>query len=184
MLRSKAFTLVELMVTVGIVVLVASLALPNLADFKKQQSLKRTVLELRNKLLEAQTFSLAPRRDDADLLGYAFGFLPATGKYGIAKVSSRPRSTITNLTDDPQLIEVSNLPSGVFFGSPSATAGPWLATSAGIFQVDFLIGGRAKAEAVSGSGFLRSGTISIPLTKDGATIVIKVSLESSSVIIE
>ncbi|MBI3261443.1 prepilin-type N-terminal cleavage/methylation domain-containing protein [Candidatus Berkelbacteria bacterium] len=181
MLRSKAFTLVELMVTVGIIVLTASLALPNLAGFKKRQSLERTALEFRNKLLEAQTFSLAPRRPDVDVFGYAFGFAPATGQYGIAKVSSRPRSTITNLANDP---EVLTLPSGVSFGSPQASAGPWLANSAGIFEIDFLIGSRAKAEALSGSDFLKSGTVTIPLTKDDNCVGVKVSLESGSVIID
>lgn len=171
------------MVTVGIVVLMASLALPNLADFKKQQSLKRTAVELRNKILEAQAFSLAPRRIDTDLLGYAFGFSPTTGEYGIAKVSSRDRSTITNFTN---VIETLRLPSGVFFGSPSATAVPCFATSAGIFEIDFLIpvGARAKVEAVSGSCLIRLGTVFIPLTKDGNTVIVKVSLESGSVIIE
>lgn len=183
MLHSKGFTLVELMVTVGIVVLMASLALPNLADFKKQQGLKRTALELRNKILEAQSLSLAPRRDDVGLSGYAFGFSSA-GEYGIAKVLSRHRSTITNLTDDPQLIEVAILPSGVSFGTPLASSGSWLATPAGIFEIDFLIGARARAEAISGSGFFQSGTVSIPLTKDSAQVTVKVSLDSGSVIIE
>jgi len=184
MLHSRAFTLIEVMVTVGIVVLMASLALPNLAGFKKRQSLERTALEFRNKLLEAQAFSLAPRRPDTDIIGYAFGFSRATGQYGIAKVSSRPRSAITNLTNDLQLIEVLSLPSGVSFGVPQVLVVPWVPNSSGIFEIDFLIGTRAAAEAVSGSSYLRSGTLSIPLTKDGATVTVKVSLDSGSVIIE
>lgn len=53
--RQNGFTLIELMVTIGVLAIIASIAAPSMNDFRKNQQIKEQENKLRLALTEART---------------------------------------------------------------------------------------------------------------------------------
>jgi type II secretory pathway pseudopilin PulG len=67
---SKSFTLIELMVTVGIVILIAALSGPALNVERNRSNLDAATQQIRDAIAQTQTYALAPERPEAT--GYVF----------------------------------------------------------------------------------------------------------------
>ena len=61
MLKIKGFTLIELMVTIGIMAIIATLAAPSFGNMLTNQKLKKTTVEMKIKLQEARSRALLTR---------------------------------------------------------------------------------------------------------------------------
>ncbi len=57
----RGFTLIELVITVGILALLSSMTLPSLRKYQRQMDAKVAAQELRTSILQAQSYALAPR---------------------------------------------------------------------------------------------------------------------------
>lgn len=55
MQKNKGFTLIELMVTIAVLAIVASIATPSMNDFRKNQQLKEQENKIKLALTEART---------------------------------------------------------------------------------------------------------------------------------
>lgn len=171
--------MIELLVTIGIVVLVITLVVPNFGPFAQRQGLDRQAIEMKNRMLEAQALALAPRRSDTGLLGYSFVVDLTTRHYGVAKLPlTVPRTQIGRVTTDPLIIDREALPNE--FGISNY----WPANSNGVLQLDFVIGSRAKAEVVSVASLIETGTVSLTLSRGVETRILEISLSSGTVSIE
>lgn len=179
MFGSKSFTLVELVVTIGIVVMVASFVIPKLGDSRGKRSLERTAIELRNKLLEAQALALAPRVTDTKLIGYGFVINIDSGSYGIVLIATSPRTVVSQIEGSSVMIESAKLPASTRFGEPNFSH-----NGLGTHQIDFLAGERASAEAITQAGPLKTGTLRIPVSQGTVSKIIVVQLQSGSITIE
>ncbi len=62
----QAFTLIELLITMGIIVLILSVTLPAFSRFQKEQDLVSAAETLRDALLETQNLALSPRSQKPD----------------------------------------------------------------------------------------------------------------------
>ncbi|MBI3495188.1 prepilin-type N-terminal cleavage/methylation domain-containing protein [Candidatus Berkelbacteria bacterium] len=186
MSHSRSFTLIELVVTLGIIALMLGAVIPNIGPFRQKQTLERSAIELRNHILEAQAYTLAPRRVDRNIVGYRFGFATAGGNantFATAKLGN-PVGGLTTVAACPDpnsiLIDCFRLPAGITFGTPTT----WKANPAGIYEIDFLIADRAKAQASNGAAYVQTGTVDIPLIRGADTKTVNVSLDTGSVTIE
>lgn len=65
-MKHRAFTLIEVMVSTGIIVLMLGVSLPAFTSFQKQQNLAVAADTLRDAILEAHNYALAPRPVGAD----------------------------------------------------------------------------------------------------------------------
>ncbi|WP_411688614.1 GspH/FimT family pseudopilin [Acinetobacter indicus] len=61
MRKSQGFTLIELMVTIAVLAVIATLAVPSFSNVLAHQSLKKTTLELKSSLQEARSQALLTR---------------------------------------------------------------------------------------------------------------------------
>lgn len=68
----KSFTLVEILVTVGIIVLLAAAAGPALKIHQDKANLDNAVTKIKDGILETQNYAFAPERTDPNLTGYIF----------------------------------------------------------------------------------------------------------------
>ncbi len=64
--RRTAFTLIELLVTTGIIVLMLSITMPAFLNFQKEQNLQLAAQGVRDSILEAQNYALAPRSGEGN----------------------------------------------------------------------------------------------------------------------
>jgi len=92
------FTLIELLVTISIMILLVIFFIPQYQAFSRRNELRMTLQEMKEKVLQAQSFSLAPRDADKGVTYYRFVFYPNNPngiKYEI-------RSGDYDLTKNPQ----------------------------------------------------------------------------------
>ncbi len=71
MKNRAAFTLIELLITVGVIVLMLGMSLPAFTNFQKEQDLITATQIIRDAILETNNYALAPRGDED----------PSGGKY-------------------------------------------------------------------------------------------------------
>ncbi len=103
----SGYTLIELMVSIGILALLATATAPAISRAKRQQELQQAALGLKSKILEAQSLSLAPPSDNKSNQYYGLEFgnnvCGQTGfSYTIVKrqdATSAPGACDKNATD-------------------------------------------------------------------------------------
>jgi prepilin-type N-terminal cleavage/methylation domain-containing protein len=71
--RRTGFTLIEVIVSVGIIVMMLAISLPAFLEFQKRQNLSLAAESIRDAMLEAYNYSLAPRAADGTSLGKQAG---------------------------------------------------------------------------------------------------------------
>src|SRR4030042_2940310 len=109
----KAFTLVELLVVIGIMSILFSIGVYTYLNFQRPQQLENAVTQVATDLKYAQSKSLSGAKDAAcdasypDLLGWVVGFTPSNTFYQIAGACG----TLTNYTNF--YLSTLDLPSGV-----------------------------------------------------------------------
>src|SRR5215212_6106389 len=59
--QKKAFTLLEVLVSVFIITLLTAVSLPRLREFQVRKQLELTALEVKSAILETKNYALAPR---------------------------------------------------------------------------------------------------------------------------
>uniref|UniRef100_A0A7C4R1Y3 Type II secretion system protein n=1 Tax=candidate division CPR3 bacterium TaxID=2268181 RepID=A0A7C4R1Y3_UNCC3 len=69
--RQAGFTLIEVLVVIGITAILMALAIPSETSYRHKAELKQSVKQLRSLYWEAQGFSLAPRTKDVVSYGLA-----------------------------------------------------------------------------------------------------------------
>jgi len=99
----KSFTLIELMVTVGIVILIAAISGPALDSERNRANLNAAVTQIRDLISQTQTYALAPERSSADgyvliidnvAAGTKWGSSFNPGDYGIFSMEGSNRNLV------------------------------------------------------------------------------------------
>lgn len=91
--KVRGFTLVELMITIALLAIILSLAVPNMGFFVKKRALRSTFDELR--------LSLAYARSEAVKQGKNIYVLPATGGWALGWCVTESSSSCDPSNDDP-----------------------------------------------------------------------------------
>lgn len=91
--KVRGFTLVELMITIALLAIILSLAVPNMGFFVKKRALRSTFDELR--------LSLAYARSEAVKQGKDIYVLPATGGWALGWCVTESSSSCDPSNDDP-----------------------------------------------------------------------------------
>lgn len=68
----RGFTLIELVVAIGIMVLMTGISIPFFRNFANKNDLDRAALEVKSAILEARSLSLAPRNVPSSFSAYQF----------------------------------------------------------------------------------------------------------------
>lgn len=72
-MRRTGFTLIEVIASVGIIVMMLAISLPAFLEFQKRQNLNLAAESIRDAILEAYNYSLAPRAADGTGIGKQAG---------------------------------------------------------------------------------------------------------------
>ncbi len=124
----SGFTLIELLVVVTIMVLLVLFYIPQHRQFARRNELRMAAQEMKEKILQAQAYALAPQHtdinpeDEKNFPYYRFVFYPESPvKYEIrmGAVDYTGDVSTTQLADEPDPIETGYLPKNIsFLGGP------------------------------------------------------------------
>ena len=100
----KAFTLLEVLVSVFIIVLLTAVSLPRLREFQVRNQLQLTALEVKSAILETKNYALAPRNvtpgGERKIRSYAIkicgvqnSFCPSANSYQILECQTKEPPT-------------------------------------------------------------------------------------------
>lgn len=70
----KGFTLIELVVTIGIFIIISTLVFANYPEFKSNMSLKKTAQEIALTIRQAQVYALGVKGFEEEFSGYGVNF--------------------------------------------------------------------------------------------------------------
>ena len=102
--QKKAFTLLEVLVSIFIIVLLTAVSLPRLREFQVRNQLQLTALEVKSAILETKNYALAPRNvtpgDERKIRSYAIkicgaqsDFCPSANNYQILECQAQEPSS-------------------------------------------------------------------------------------------
>jgi prepilin-type N-terminal cleavage/methylation domain-containing protein len=132
-LTRSGFTLIEVIVSTGIIVVMLAIGLPAFSSFQKHQNVTLAAESVRDAILEAYNYSLAPRAANADTAGKVAGadyyrvvFLDAATPQGYeVQESASARGVEPRASDWTTVLRKSSLPAGVVYCgfTPSSVPG-------------------------------------------------------------
>lgn len=122
---TRGYTIIELLVSTGIIILMLAISLPGFNNFQRQQQLKMAAEQVRDVIIEAQHYALAPRSAQDTGVGkpsgadfYRTTFIRNNNRYEISEQSPDASGQLTSDADIAlfgTLIKSGQLPNGVTF---------------------------------------------------------------------
>lgn len=118
--RELGFTLAELLVSIGIIVLFTAVLLPAFGDFGKRNELTQAGLLVQTKILETKSLALAPRASPG--VGISQYVFTAPANPSVVGCTGDDRYAITEVTaSGTNLVVCDVMPGGIFFRPPQTS---------------------------------------------------------------
>jgi len=165
--KKNGFTLVELLVTLGIMMLLMGVTMPFEISYRSKAEIKLSAKDLRSLFWEAQNRSLAP--SDKDVTSYRISLAKGQGKLTVVSLQEcKPLPTGCNPIKGAKLPQVTlgtNITIGDIIFDPLHTP------LAGTETVDFAVGNNSKAGEISFSEKVTGSDVPIIANKIKIVIV-------------
>jgi prepilin-type N-terminal cleavage/methylation domain-containing protein len=91
--RENGFTLVELIVTIGIVVFLMALLFPSFRNYERRNNLEQSAEEVRSAILETKNYAMGPRAGAKNVDYYKIVFQQGDREYSIVEGSDSGTGT-------------------------------------------------------------------------------------------